>query len=79
MSKSTLSPGRVSETIAKLRDGAIREMDAPEAGTLKAGELSFDRATDVQPKITNLDHPLDTPAYPGPNSPHTGNGSGGPR
>lgn len=79
MSKSTLSPGVVSQTIAKLRDDAIREMDAPESGSVKAGEISFDRAIDVQPKFTNLDHPLDTPPYPGPNSPHIGNGSGGPR
>lgn len=79
MSRSTLKPGIVSEAIAKLRDQAIREMDAPEKGSMKVGEISFDRAIDVEPRIINLDAPVDAPLYPGPNSPHIGNGSGGPR
>lgn len=79
MSRSTLKPGIVSEAIARLRDQAIREMDAPENGSMKVGQISFDRAVDTAPKTVNLDAPLDVPLYQGPNSPHTGNGSGGPR
>lgn len=74
---STLRPGKTSDKVQRLRNEALREMNAPDAGSFKAGVVSFDRQHDVTRKDFDMDYPKDVPQYQGPNSPHVGNGSGG--
>lgn len=76
--RSTLSPGVTSEAIAALRDSALREMDSAEAGKSKVETLKFDFEHDT-PAPTHDDDDNWVARYPGQNSPHIGNGSGGVR
>lgn len=76
--RSTLAPGVTSGAIAALRDSAIREMDSDEAGKRKVESLAFD-FKHTKPDVTYDDDDNWVARYPGQNSPHIGNGSGGVR
>ena len=76
---STLRPGIVSRAIADLRDKALKEMDAPERGRLGNYKVRFDLERNTLPPQETPDFHYGAANYPGPNSPHIGNGSGGPR
>lgn len=76
---STLRPGKVSQAIADLRDAAIKEMDAIPDGVSRSEGLSFDKAHEQAPPASDFDSDNWVARYPGQNSPHIGNGSGGVR
>lgn len=76
---STLRPGKVSQAIADLRDAAIKEMDAIPAGVEKSEALTFDSAHTPPAPVSDFDSSNWVARYPGQNSPHIGNGSGGVR
>jgi hypothetical protein len=76
MANSTLSPGRPSEAIVKLREAALKEMDAPETNIRSVHELSFDHGHDEQSARIDEDAPMGTPVFHGTNNPHVGNGPG---
>jgi LPS sulfotransferase NodH len=76
---STLRPGKVSQAIADLRDKAITEMNAIPDGVTRPEDLAFDREHDSVNATSNFDSENWVARYPGQNSPHIGNGSGGVR
>lgn len=76
---STLRPGKVSQAIADLRDAAIKEMDAIPAGVEKPEAPTFDSGHSAPPPASDFDSTNWVARYPGQNSPHIGNGSGGVR
>lgn len=78
---STLRPGVVSPEIKKLRESAIAEMDAKPSGESKAPELKFDAHHGSTPAPDDGGSESDNwvARYPGMNSEHVGNGSGGPQ
>lgn len=76
---STLRPGKVSQAIADLRDKAITEMNAIPGGVTRSEGLVFDSEHDSVNETSNFDSENWVARYPGQNSPHIGNGSGGVR
>ncbi len=48
MANSTLSPGRPSAAIVKLREAALKEMDAPSMGVRSVSAISFDHDHDSE-------------------------------
>lgn len=78
---STLRPGRVSQAIADLRDAALKEMDATPPGVTEKPDVEFDvdHAASRNTSPSNFDADNWVARYPGQNSPHIGNGSGGPK
>lgn len=76
---STLRPGKVSQAIADLRDKAIAEMNAIPDGVVQSPSLEFDHTHDSENSVDNFDSTNWVARYPGQNSPHVGNGSGGVR
>lgn len=74
---STLQPGKTSDKVRQLRDAAIKEMEAPEAGTFALEKLKFDHGHDIVRRAFDEDYPKDVPQYEGQHSPHIGNGPGG--
>ena len=69
----------------KLREAAVQEVAAAASKKLTEGELSFDYDHAATPRgsATDAADRFDSEnwvaKYPGQNSPHVGNGSGGPR
>ena len=74
---STLRPGKISQAIADLRDAAIKEMDAIPPGVGKSDKLAFDHSHSSRTSDEDFDSTNWVARYPGQNSPHIGNGSGG--
>ena len=72
MANSTLSPGRPSAAIVKLREAAMKEMEAPELNMRSASIPVFDHAHGS----SNGDDSLNAPQFHGTNNPHVGNGRG---
>lgn len=72
MANSTLSPGRPSAAIVKLREAALKEMDAPSMGVRSVSAISFDHDHDSE----NGDDLKDFPQFHGTDNPHVGNGRG---
>ncbi len=72
MANSTLSPGRPSAAIVKLREAAMKEMEAPQMGLTQFHEPTFDH----EHGPGNLETSNEFPQYHGANNPHVGNGSG---
>lgn len=72
MANSTLSPGRPSEAIVKLREAAMKEMDAPELNVRSVSLPDFD----LDHSSSNGDDSLDMPQFHGTDNPHVGNGRG---
>ena len=72
--------GNKATTIKKLRNAAIKEMDAKPEGVGKPKTPKFDKDHEgTEPKESNFDNDNGVANYPGQNSPHVGNGSGGAR
>lgn len=78
---STLRPGQVSPVIEDLRNAALKEMDATPPGESKVEGLKFDEdhAKSPPPLDTDFDNNNGVSQYPGQNSEHIGNGTGGVR
>ncbi len=76
---STLRPGKTSEKVRRLRDAAIKEMEAPEKGSFALERLKFDVGHEITPRQVDLDYPKDVAQYHGQNNPCIGNGPGGPQ
>lgn len=81
---STLHPGKVTDAIRKLRDAALREMDATPSGEKKAEGVKFDHSHAATPAPAirsqeDFDTQNGVAMFPGVHSPHIGNGSGGVR
>jgi hypothetical protein len=72
MANSTLSPGRPSVAIVRLREAALKEMDAPDVNIRSARIPEFDQAH----RSTNEDDSLAMPQFHGTDNPHVGNGHG---
>lgn len=72
MANSTLSPGRPSGMIVKLREAALKEMDAPDVNVRTARLPEFDQ----DHSSTNEDDSLTMPQFHGTDNPHVGNGRG---
>lgn len=72
MANSTLSPGRPSEAIVRLRQSAMREMDAPQLNVRSVTGPKFDVEHD---EAGGNDIDL-FPKYDGEFNPHVGNGRG---
>jgi hypothetical protein len=72
MANSTLSPGHPSEAIVRLRQAAMKEMDAPQLNVKSVAGPSFDMEHDAEGgnDIDNF------PKYQGDFNPHVGNGRG---
>lgn len=72
MARSTLSPGRPSEAIVKLREAALKEMEAPDVNVRSVKLPDFD----ADHSSTNEDDSLNMPQFHGTDNPHVGNGRG---
>lgn len=76
MANSTLSPGRPSDAIVRLREAALKEMDAPELDRKTVRELTFDTEHDEESASVSEASPFGIPVFHGTNNPHVGNGAG---
>lgn len=72
MANSTLRPGRPSDAIVKLRDAAIRDMEAPDLNVSSVRVPDFDYEHDS----VNSHRPEEIPTFHGTDNPHVGNGRG---
>lgn len=72
MANSTLSPGRPSEAIIRLRQAAMKEMDAPQLNVRSVKQPAFDVEHD-EASGNDIDQ---FPQYHGEFNPHVGNGRG---
>lgn len=72
MANSTLHPGRPSDAIVKLREAAIKDMEAPDLNVRRVWVTEFDHEHDS----TNADRDKDIPEFHGTDNPHVGNGRG---
>lgn len=72
MAHSTLHPGRPSEAIVKLREAALKEMDAPALNVRSVNTPSFDHEHDA----VSSDQLTDIAEFHGTNNPDVGNGAG---
>ncbi len=72
-----------SQVPKKLREAALQEVGAAREKQLKPGGLSFDvtheQSDDNDGAADRFDRENWVAKYPGQNSPHIGNGPGGPR
>lgn len=79
---STLRPGQIPDFVVRLREFADRELAKSENNVEEVKDLSFDK-DHGDTKNTKEGYKFDNrnwvAKYPGQNSPHIGNGSGGPR
>ena len=74
MANSTLSPGKPSEAIVRLREAALRDMERAPEGVSAHEDPSFDHAhSSATPAYRPEDHVPETPYG---NNPHVGNGRG---
>lgn len=73
MANSTLSPGRPSSAIVRLREAAMKEMEAPQRYVTKFNRPVFDHEHDVD---SEFDESVGYPQFHGEFNPHVGNGSG---
>lgn len=73
MARSTLNPGRPSAAIVKLREAALREMDAEDQNT-SAEDPDFEITHDAG-NYTHGNKSL-VPDYSVSDNPHVGNGRG---
>ncbi len=76
MANSTLNPGRPSAAIVKLREAALKEMEAPELNVAPAPELTFDKEHDERARSGDSESLAEVPQFHGTNNPHVGNGAG---
>jgi hypothetical protein len=72
MANSTLSPGKPSAAIVKLRNAAMAELDAPQLNIVNVSEPSFDAVHDEEPASGRTEFPRFRPI----SNPHVGNGRG---
>ena len=77
------SPSTKPKLIRSLRDAALQEVASTKSKTLESDELRFDQDHAATPRTHNTRAAEEFDAenwvakYPGQNSPHIGNGSGG--
>lgn len=81
MSKSTLNPGKVSPSVRRLREAALKEMNGPGENTQMKGKPTFDverkGVNNERDAASEFDRSNGVAKYPGQNVEHIGNGSGG--
>ncbi len=73
-----LRSGFISDTLARLRDSAMEELEAPDKMVTEGKEVSFDETHEAQVHAVDADYPKDVAQYDGSNNPHVGNGAGPP-
>jgi len=80
---STLSPGKTPPYVVKLREEALRELDGKGANEQEVVrpefEMSHEKTPDNDRDAEEFDRENWVAQYPGQNSAHIGNGSGGVR
>lgn len=83
MKSSTLNPGKTPQYVVKLREEAMRELAKPGPHEQTPGRPEFDvdhkRTPGNDRAAEDFDSSNWVAKYPGQNSPHIGNGSGGVR